>query len=84
MGKRSINPKAGMLVGEFRHKSGMSQAALAALSGVQQSGIAELESGRSGMGVERLNAVADALPLSLKQRIQLIEAAGFRLTPPGA
>lgn len=83
MRKRSINPDSGVLVRQWRDELGFSQSTLSAISGVAQSNICDLELGRGGTGVENLSSLADALSLSTKQRVELIEAAGFRLTPKG-
>lgn len=81
--RRSMNPVAGKLIRRWRDELGVSQLALANLADVHQVTIASLETGRNGTGIESLNSIAAALNLTTKQRVQLIEAAGFWLTPRG-
>lgn len=79
MGKRSLNPAAGVLIRQWRDDAELSQAELGVIADVQQSSICDLELGRAGLGLESLESLATTLSLSREQRVHLIEKAGFRI-----
>jgi transcriptional regulator with XRE-family HTH domain len=62
----------------FRARAGLSQRALAYASGLGDSTVALIESGRRGAGDQTLDALADALELSTAERAVLRDARDER------
>ncbi|MBY0399310.1 helix-turn-helix transcriptional regulator [Myxococcota bacterium] len=80
MGRAGTNRKAsafGRLLRDWRKRSGQSQLALATEAGISQRYLSFVETGRSKPSREMVLRLAEALDVPLRERNDLLTAAGF-------